>query len=298
MPHEWGLLIVVYLFLGGLSGGALALSAVAALAGGDRFSRVARMAAFVAPWPVLMGTGLLVLDLGRPLHFWKLLVAVEPRSPMWIGTWLLTLFALVSLPYANLFLPVWLRLWRPGNVARWKRRLALAGLPLGIAVGIYTGVLLGVLVARPLWNTPLLAQLFLVSALSTAAAFVLLLLRRVGSEDERRALAAGDAALIGLELAVIAWMLIDARVSGASTSAAAAALATGAIGWTFWIGVVALGLLAPLAVEIAGLRHMDRRPGFAWIASLERIAPLLVVAGGFLLRWVIVYAGQSTGLVA
>ncbi len=293
MTHEWGLLIVVYLFLGGLSAGLLVLSSLASLLGGGRYVRVAAVGAWAAPWPVLVGTGLLVLDLGQPFYFWKLLVAVQPRSPMWLGTWLLTLFSLVSLSYASLFLTEASRLWKPKAIEVWKRRLALAGLPLGIGVGIYTGVLLGVLVARPLWNTPLVAQLFLVSALSTAAALLLLLIGRAGTERERHLLTLGDAALIVVELGVLAWMLVAARTSTAGAQAGAAMLTGGAYGWVFWTAVVLLGLLAPLAIESVEL--LSPRPA-PLVKRLAAVAPLAVLAGGLMLRWVMVYAGQASGL--
>ena len=297
MTHEWGLLIVLYLFLGGLSAGLLAVSALATLFGGERFNSTARVGAWTAPWPVLAGTALLVLDLGQPFYFWKLLVAWEPRSPMWLGTWLLTMFTMVSLPYAGLFLPVSTAIWRPEDVARMRQRLAFAGLPLGIGVGIYTGVLLGVLVARPLWQTPLLAQLFLISALSSAAALLLVLLRRAASEREHRALAGADAALIAVEILVLAWMLIDARTSTASANAAVGLLTHGMYGWVFWLGVVGLGLLLPLSLETAELTAGADRPGQTWLAKAAPAAPPFVLLGGLALRWVFVYAGQATELL-
>ena len=55
------------------------------------------------------------------------------------------------------------------------------------ALGIYTGVLLSALGARPFWNSALLGPLFLVSGLSSAAAFTHLVAR-----DRGRARAAGD----------------------------------------------------------------------------------------------------------
>lgn len=297
MTHEWGLLIVLYLFLGGLSAGLLALSALATLLGGERFHETARVGALTAPWPVLAGTALLVLDLGQPFYFWKLLVAWEPRSPMWLGTWLLTIFSMVSVPYAALFVPLLRGIWTFEGEARMRRRLALAGLPLGIGVGIYTGVLLGVLVARPLWHTPLLAQLFLISALSSAAALLLVLLRRAATTQEHRVLSGADAALIAIELAVLAWMLIDARTSTASASAAAGLLTHGVYGWIFWLGVVGFGLLLPLLLEIVELTSAAHRAGATWLATAAPTAPLFVLLGGFALRWVFVYAGQVSKLL-
>jgi protein NrfD len=295
MAHEWGLLIVLYLFFGGLSAGLLALSSSVTLLRADRLERVASTAAWIAPWPVLAGTALLVLDLGQPFYFWKLLVAFEPRSPMWLGTWLLTLFSIVSLAYAYLLLPPMLRVWGPYDVGIWIRRLAMVGLPLGVGVGIYTGVLLGVLAARPLWNTPLLAQLFLISALSSASALLLAMLGRRATEDERRVLAISDIALIGLEMVVLAWIFADAGTSSASSSAAIALLAHGLYAWVFWVGVVLFGLLLPLGLEAAELRS-GHRPDRSWYARTAALAPLLVLVGGFTLRWVMVYAGQASRL--
>jgi formate-dependent nitrite reductase membrane component NrfD len=296
MHVEWGLLIVVYLFLGGLSAGAMVLSSVATLAGGGRYEGIARVGAWVAPWPVLVGTALLVFDLGQPFYFWKLFVAFEPRSPMWLGTWLLTFFSLVSVPYASTFLPSWLSFWSPAASACWRGRLAVAGAALGFAVGVYTGVLLGVLVARPLWNTPLVAQLFLVSALSTASALLILLLAHAGTADERRALARADVLLIILELLLLGGMFVGAGTSSASAGEAIGVLTHGAYGWAFWIGVVSLGLVVPLVLELAELWHIDERLAWTRLPALTRTAPLLVLAGGFLLRLVIVYAGQATAL--
>lgn len=48
--------------------------------------------------------------------------------------------------------------------------LAAVGFPVCLGVAIYTGVLLGAVQARPFWNTNLVAQLFLFSALSTGCA--------------------------------------------------------------------------------------------------------------------------------
>jgi hypothetical protein len=48
--------------------------------------------------------------------------------------------------------------------------IGLGNMIVGVALGLYTGILLSALPARPLWNTALLAPLFLFSGLSTAAA--------------------------------------------------------------------------------------------------------------------------------
>ena len=294
---EWGLLIVMYLFCGGLSAGAIVISGLANyIGGGERYTRLAKIGAIIAPFPVMLGTGLLVFDLGRPFFFWKLFLAFEPVSPMWIGTWLLSVFLAVSLPYFNLFLPESKRLWKPVQVQFWKNVLAAAGFPLGIGVAIYTGVLLGAIPARPFWNTPMVALLFLFSALSTATALLIVLSFKSKSseaQEERKLLLSADIVFILLELLIIIPYIIHGELSTLSARESLKLILGGPYTLLFWLGVVFLGLLVPLAIEFLELiprsktnerRHM---PG---IVAL--LAGVLVLLGGFLLRYVFVYAGQ------
>lgn len=291
--HEWGLLIVIYLFCGGLSAGAIVISALATLVGGGkRFARLATVSAVWSPLPVIAGTGLLVLDLGRPFFFWKLFTAVRPLSPMWIGSWLLAVFSVVAVAYAYLFVQRPARWWTPAHPDLWKRRLAIVSIPLGIAVAIYTGVLLGVLVARPLWNTPLVAQLFVLSALSTAAALLMFFV----DGEERTALLGLDVILIALELATLVAFIVYGSVSGASAREAIRLLVGTWYGVLFWIGILVAGLVTPLILE---LRHFGAgpHPTAAHAPASHALAAALVLAGGFLLRLVFVYAGQASRLV-
>ena len=286
---SWGLLIVIYLFFGGLSAGAMMLSAAAMLFGrADRHASIVRHGAMLAPLPVIIGTGLLVFDLGRPFFFWKLFVAVKPLSPMWIGSWLLVLFSAVSLLYAYLHLPARWQRWPVPYADAWRRRLAIAGLPLGLAVAVYTAVLLGVLVARPLWNTPVLSLLFVLSALSSAAAALML----AAPAREHHALSTADIGLIAAETITLASLLFFGALSSTSARHGVGLIAAGDYAWSFWVGVVLLGLLVPAAIEIRAARvHATPR-------ALAALAAWLVLAGGFMLRYVVVYAGQQSVLIA
>src|SRR5208337_4069486 len=96
---EWGFLIVNYLFLGGLSAGVYFISALAALlykpGEPSPYTRIARLGALLAPWPVMIGCVLLIFDLGHWYRFYKLFLHVRLVSPMSIGSWLLVFFNLV-----------------------------------------------------------------------------------------------------------------------------------------------------------------------------------------------------------
>jgi formate-dependent nitrite reductase membrane component NrfD len=161
----------------------------------------------------------------------------------------------------------------------------VAGLPLGLSVAIYTAVLLGVLVARPLWNTPLIALLFVLSALSSAAALLMLLAPRA----DHHLLSRLDLALVLLEIVVLTSIIGYGIVSFTSARQAVVVLTTD-FAWSFWLGVVLLGLLTPLALEWVGLVRQSAT------RLVLRAAASLVLLGGFLLRYVVVYAGQASGL--
>jgi formate-dependent nitrite reductase membrane component NrfD len=188
---EWGVLIVNYLFLGGLSAGVFFVSGLAAYLGrkgGFDGDRIARYGAMIAPWPVAIGSLILIFDLGSWYRFYKLFLHFRIESPMSIGSWLLLFFTAISFINFYAWLPEEKReaLVRPisrcirrasrlnYDLSTWRRPLAAIGFPLSIGVGIYTGVLLGAVQARPFWNTNLVARMFLFSALSTGCALLLL----------------------------------------------------------------------------------------------------------------------------
>ena len=174
----WGLPVICYLFFAGVGAGALTTSASMFLRGGqsERFFHIARYGSFLAAPLVILGVGLLVFELGsfQTGNWFKFLnlFKVINLSPMSIGTWLLVLFILISIPYTYTFFA---KNARPGDSLNGMRRLlAWIAVPLGICVALYTGVLLGAMPGRPFWNSPILAVLFLLSALSTGTAVLIL----------------------------------------------------------------------------------------------------------------------------
>ncbi len=315
---EWGILVVNYLFLAGVSAGAFAISSFATYIGGPHFRRVARIGALIAPWPVMIGVGVLVLDLGRPLAFYNLFLTIQFTSPMSIGTWLLTGFILLSLTYAALWLPAPLDTllraptqprdllhftrWQPRapqTIRRARAILAAIGFPIALGVGIYTGILLGAVPARPLWNTPMLAQLFLFSAMSSGTAMVLIITALLGTrhetgfEEERRLLISTDVVLIVLEIFMLIPFLLHHALSTWSSASSIELILGGEYTLWFWIGVILLGILLPLAIEGYELFPVILKEGAArYSLALSAASGVLVLIGGFILRFVFVYAGQ------
>jgi formate-dependent nitrite reductase membrane component NrfD len=165
---------------------------------------------------------------------------------------------------------------------RVRRVVGFVSIVTGVGLGIYTGILLSALGARPLWSSGLLGPLFLVSGLSTAAAFA----HWASPEPEERVqLAWLDNLFLATELGLIVLLLVGLASSTGAHAEAARLLLGGPYTAVFWVGVVGLGIVLPLVVQSLAVTHrIVHTP----------IAPVLVILGGLALRFVIVAAGQSS----
>ncbi len=309
----WGMPVILYLFLAGVGAGALTVSGSVLLRGPGGFGishfRLARYGALIAPLPVIVGCGLLILELGSfevgDWLKWLNLYRTINLSPMSIGTWLLTVFIVVSLVYVFTF---WHRDARPGDrYDTLRKAMAWVGVPLGIAVAIYTGVLLGAMPSRPFWNSPILALLFLMSALSTGVASIILahaaVNRKISDPEVERQysqgaylLTASDTLLIGLELAAVFLFIMYAYLTvGSVQQAVQVILPGGSLATMFWIWFVGVGLVIPALVELRFvLPRLLYGRAYAVHRAFEIGVPVFVLVGGFMLRYVVVVAGQIT----
>lgn len=290
--HVWGWEVPVYLFLGGFVAGMMVLAGFLLLTG--RFRKP------LSSFYLLPGLGIallsagmlaLLLDLEHKAYVWRLYTTLQVTSPMSWGSWILILVypalaagLLLRLPdglgrRAPRLAALSARLREHAAVVRWT---GVVNLGLGVALGVYTGVLLSSLGARPLWNSAVLGPLFLASGLSSAAAFTHLIAKE---REERELFAHFDNLFLLIELAVL-LLFFFGLLSGSKAHAAAARLLLGGpFTAVFWIFVVGAGIVVPLIVQPLAIRHRIQH---------TPVAPLLVMAGGLALRFVIVYAGQMS----
>lgn len=332
MGHEfaWHLPVILYLYLAGLGAGAVSvsgyafLSSVKAPTSNYHNFRMARYGALIGPIPLMVGVALLIFELGRPFRPLNLLKVIN-LSPMSIGSWFLVFFIATSILYGLTFLPTLKPKWEALGEKLFGLRygLAMANIPLGIGVAVYTGILLGAMPARPLWNSPILAFLFLISALSTGIALIIAaraILHKKSPEavPDRRERSAGrrktkrpgrryhetgyllattDLILISLELLVIFLFIMFAHLTiGNLKYAMAIILPGGEMAPEFWVGVVLIGLIIPAVIELyTCLPRMLYNVPFVAHRSVELAISIAVLIGGFMLRYVIVIAGQITG---
>ncbi len=291
--HIWGWEIPAYLFLGGMVAGLMVLTAAVELRGDRPRSWAMQLAPFGALGLISLGMGALFLDLAHKLYVWRFYLAFRPASPMSWGAWILLLvypaLAIQGLGGLDATARGWLTRtfgaragWALGQADEHRTPVLWATLAVGVSLGVYTGLLLGTVPARLLWNSAALGPLVLASGVSTAAALLLLLPL---TDDERHRTAKLDVAAMLAEVVLLGIFLVGLASGGTPQRSAAHALLGGEYTAPFWALVVLLGLATPLALNAA--ESWLRRPA-------TRLAPLLVLIGGYSLRAIVVAAGQHS----
>jgi formate-dependent nitrite reductase membrane component NrfD len=297
---DWPLLIDLYFFLAGLAGGAFVIATIAHLLGGERNRSVVRVGYYLALLAVIPCPIFLIVDLGMPSRFLHMLMSVKPDqaigaaainigsfhvkpfSPMNMGSWALLGFsALAFLAALSVFLE---DAKRGRDLSAFRTTVGVIGGFFGFFLAAYPGVLLGA-TARPLFqNGSFLGALFLAVGASTGAAAIALILSFLGQ---------GAGGTLGrlrqiiipallLQAATLALFLLRVGMSGGEGAAQSLSLLlSGPYSLIFWVGAVAVGLIVPFALQVA-----SRQPG------LVAISAALILVGGFLVKYVIIAAGQ------
>lgn len=305
--HIWNWMVSVYLFCGGLAAGLLIMSAIANLKAGpaDPDERIdAVRAALLAPLVLLFGMFFVWLDLERHFNTYWFFFAFRPTAPMWWGSWGLGLGVPVSLAYALANVPQEDRQWLRFNFLKgladrlqpYLKTLARIAICFGIFIGIYTGILLSVLVARPLWNTPVLPIHSLVSALATGAALIILISTRSSTQLFFTKINIG---LITADLVIMVFDFLGHFTSVASHQESILPFFTYSSQYfVFGVAFILIALLFPLALVSMGLcvkeGYREELSGTARFRM--KLSAAMVLTGAFIIRLAWVYAGQLTKL--
>lgn len=288
--HIWGWEISVYLFLGGIVAGMMIISGYFLYRERHKqFVTSCTVVPFIGIILLSIGMFALFLDLEHKLYTWRMYMTFQIASPMSWGAWILILVypAMFSMMLIKLpgFIPKKFKIlfqWSDYINGNKKARqiIGIINMSAGAALGIYTGILLSSFGARPLWNSSVLGILFLVSGLSTASAFVHMIAK---DREESRLLARADNLFILFEIVILGLFIINLLSSTQVHIDAAKILLSGEYAPSFWIFVVGLGLIIPLFIQSLAVSHKIRH---------TPVAPVLVIFGGLMLRFVIVNAGM------
>ena len=292
---DWGGMIAIYLFLAGIAGGAFLTASLTDLFSKNKETKVIRSGITIAVVTIIIGLGLLVVDLGRPLSFWKLILNVNLGSVMSIGVFIVSGFTGLSVVYGYL---VWsaaaaqkqihvtsantevaaTSVVPVQGIQTFRKPVAALGVLFSVATATYTGFLLSAVTTNNFWHTPFLGIeampflpiLFLVSAASTGLAATLL---GVWGRGELMVYKKVDTVLIIIEMVLLLILYLSVKPI----------FFTGSMATLFWLGVVGIGLIIPLLLSIYSLtKHKNL------------VVPVcaMVIIGGLCLRYFVVYTGQ------
>ncbi|ACV21278.1 Formate-dependent nitrite reductase, membrane component [Slackia heliotrinireducens] len=302
------MLVVGYLFLGGVGAGAcVVVSAMALLVPRAELAAIRRantrsgyvtMARVKQPYrrliapcyaaafaTVFLGCLFLLLDLGNPamaLALFRYPTATFISAGSYALAACLAVTLLLGIVWGASGVHVPYRLLR---AAEWFAAVV------GLFVTAYTGLLLSTLGTVPFWTSAWLPVLFVLSSLSGGCALVLIVacvFNTTGAfRQVLRRLVRCDIVVIVLEAAAAAMLLASAFSHPYDVAAQGAqSLLTGAYAGMFLVGFGACGLVAPLVLELNAARWEGR-----FIMLIPAIAALVLV-GAFLMRYCIVAAGM------
>ena len=305
----WDSTIAIYLFLLGISSGAVQL----AIAYRNSFkiekpseNWMIRSAAILGTIPTLIGLTLLVFHLTKPWTFWKLMFNYNGTSVMSMGVMLFQAYMAVLVVWIAIMFKDWLAVlinrylpmfkfvlpWIDFAESKLLKPIEFVLFTLAAVLGAYTGFLLSALISYPMLNNPVLPALFLASGTSSgiAATFLMILIvgKLSGDSKEIHFIHKFEVPIMVTELGLLVAFFVGLHFGGADKQLALHNALTGTWGMVFWVGVFLIGILIPLIANLFGSHTVKYSPKFIILVSIFDLI------GVFCLRFFILYAGQRT----
>jgi len=290
IEHEMplGVPIATYFYITGLSAGSFIISTLAYGFGMLKFKPLGKIGVVMATLLLVIAPMILLIDLEQPLRFWHLIFYLRITSPITWGTFLLTLYPVNCMIYGYFMFK--------GDMKRTKI-FGLLGIPLALLVHGYTGFILALGKARVLWNTAIMPPIFLVSAMVSGLALMILVvivkdfIIHKGKDPNRDLIyALGNflVASIVLDLILIGIDLSVLLTSTTEAYKAALMLLNGPFSFLFLGVELILGAVVPLLLFLSPFTKR-------WIPAYV-VASVLVMVGIFAMRCIMVIGGLSLPL--
>lgn len=224
---------------------------------------------------------------GKPLRFWR---TVPPFSNAWRTSWFTRgiTFTILFTSFAFVLLVIQFALSNGLLLGTgWEVTLVAFKVLAGITaflVGIYSGFIMSYCRSIPFWNSALLPLVFIFAGIADGFALIMAIALAGGGVNIMAA-EAGSRVLLIVNALIIAIYLWNATYTSSTAKQSVIELIRGNIAPTFWIGVVAFGIIIPIAISVS-----------SYFAG-ELSVPLLIAAiafhtiGAFALKYCLLKAG-------
>jgi molybdopterin-containing oxidoreductase family membrane subunit len=288
----WGLWVSLYTFFLGLTAGAFLITILTYVFRIKMFSGIGPLSAFTVVVTILAEMTIITLDIGHPLRMYQMFITPNVKSMIfWMVVFTLAMLIIYILETYYLLREEIIE-WSQdpgiknrkiyqslalGRIAyteedrrqdhRRVRLLSLISIPVGLFFYGSNGAVFAVLLNRPIWNSTLTPLLFIISALVSGGALIVLLTFMFKRDDKVIHLLAHTIRFLLVVMLILEFLhfFISYQWDVVYIVAALDLILYGHYWWNFWFVHLALGSLVPLYLMV---RYHDNARVLAWACFL------------------------------
>lgn len=247
---SWGLYITMFMLFVGLSAGGLIVASSASVFHVAEYKKVALPAVVLSTVCICCAGMFILIDLGGIQRVWRIITGPNPTSPLVWDMCVITIYLIINIVY--LVFMTSKKSGAQGKIAIVSR----FALPVAILVHSVTAWIFGLELAKEGWYSAIMAPLFVVSAMDSGLALLLLSLLgldKSGLFKTDKRLISNLAGLLAVCVAIDGFLVgcevLTMVYPGAAGAETFAIMATGATAPFFW-GEVLVGIAVPFAILV------------------------------------------------
>ena len=274
--NSWGLYIICFMFMLGLSAGGLIVASSASVFHVTEYKKVALPAVILSTVCICMAGMFVLIDLGGIQRVWRIITGPNPASPLFWDICIITCYLIINIVYLYFMTSK-----KPGA----QDKVAIVSrfaLPVAILVHSVTAWIFGLQIAKEGWYSAIMAPIFVASAMDSGLAMLLIALaalRRAGVFEVEQKLFSSLAGLLATCIAVDAYFIgcevLTMAYPGAEGAQTLALMTSGPTAPFFWFEIVC-GLAIPFCILVFSRNRQK--------TGLVLFASALVVLGVFCKR--------------
>lgn len=268
---SWGLYITMFMLFVGLSAGGLIVASSASIFHIDQYKKVALPAVILSTVCICCAGMFVLIDLGGIQRVWRIITGPNPASPLFWDICVITIYLIINIIYL-----VFMTSDKP-DAPHKVSIVSRFALPIAILVHSVTAWIFGLEMAKEGWYSAIMAPLFVVSAMDSGLALLLLSLLgldKSGLFKVEKKLVSSLAGLLATCIAIDAFLVgceaLTMAYPGAAGAETLAIMASGATAPFFWFEIIG-GLLVPFCILVFA-KNRERM-------GLVALASALVVLG-------------------
>ena len=272
---SWGLYITCFMFFVGLSAGGLIVASSASVFHIAEYKKVALPAVICSTVCICLAGMFVLIDLGGIQRVWRIITGPNPASVLLWDMIVITCYLIINIVYL-----VFMCSKKPGA----EHKVAIVSrfaLPIAILVHSVTAWIFGLQLAKE-WYSAIMAPIFVVSAMDSGLALLLLSLMGLNKSSlfkVEKKLISSLAGLLATCIAIDAFFIgcecLTMAYPGAKGAEALGIMATGVTAPFFWIEIIG-GLVVPFCLMVFAKNRANMK--------LVGVSCVLVILGVFCKR--------------